>query len=59
MHCDHSRLGGRGEESVTCRGEGGKGEKEWKMKKKWKKNEKKWKKKTHEFFNIIRVRFPT
>ena len=48
MHCDHSRLGGRGEESVTCRGEGGKGEKwvknEKKMKKKWKKNEKKMKK---------------
>ena len=40
----------RGECNVMCRGEGGKGGKRGKK-------QKKREKKTHEFFNIIRVRF--
>ena len=54
------RLGCRGEESVTLvQRKREKRGKIWKkMKKKWKKM-KKMKKKTHEYLNIIRVRFPT
>ena len=54
MHCANcSRLGGRGEESVTLlqRKREKSGEKREKRKKK--------EKKTHEYLNIIRVRFPT
>ena len=62
---DHSRKRGKwgGEESVTlmCRGKGGKGGKGGKKgkSKKKKKKKKRGKKKTHEYLNIIRVRFPT
>ena len=63
VHCaDRWRLGGRGEESVTLRAEK-KREKEGKNEKNNEKNknknEKKMKKKTHELFDIIRVRFRT